>query len=59
MPTSRYWRSGKLPAALQRSCQEAQELFTRAYRSAAQLYGEVTRLSGRILRAEAEVGTRR
>ena len=47
MPTShRYWRSGKLPAALQRSCQEAQELFTRAYRSAAQLYGEVTRLSG-------------
>jgi hypothetical protein len=36
MPTShRYWRSGKLPATLQRSCQEAQEWFTRVYRSAA------------------------
>ena len=41
MPTShKYWRSGKLPAMLQRSCQEAQEWFTRAYRSAAQPFTE-------------------
>ena len=41
MPTShKYWRSGKLPAMLQRSCQEAQEWFTRAYRNAAQPFTE-------------------
>jgi len=41
MRTSRrYGWKGELPATLQHSCQEAQELFTRAYHRAVQVYGE-------------------
>ena len=37
----RYSRSGnELPATLRRSCQEAQDTFTRARDSAVQVYGE-------------------
>jgi len=37
----RYSRSGnELPAALRRSCQEAQDTFTRARDSAVQVHGE-------------------
>jgi hypothetical protein len=41
--SSRYGRGGELPASLQRSCAEAQELFTEAYARAVQVHGEGNR----------------
>jgi hypothetical protein len=38
--SSRYGRTGGLPATLQRSCAEAQELFIGARASAVETYGE-------------------
>jgi hypothetical protein len=41
LQSSRYSRHGnELPATLRRSCQEAQDTFTRAYDSAVEVYGE-------------------
>jgi cation transport regulator ChaB len=39
----RYGWSGELPGTLQRSCREAQELFTKAYNGAVQVYSEEDR----------------
>jgi hypothetical protein len=41
--SSRYGQAGKLPVSLQRSCQEAQDLFTEAHASAVQVHGEGNR----------------
>jgi cation transport regulator ChaB len=41
--SSRYGQAGQLPFSLQRSCQEAQDLFTEAYRRAVQVHGEGNR----------------
>ena len=38
--SSRYGHGGELPDTVQRSCQEAQELFAEAYASAVQVHGE-------------------
>jgi hypothetical protein len=38
--SSRYGQAGRLPASLQRSCREAQEVFTAAHASAVQIHGE-------------------
>ena len=41
LQSRRYCRHGnELPATLRRSCQEAQDTFTRAYDSAVKVYGE-------------------
>jgi ChaB len=41
LQSRRYCRHGnELPATLRRSCQEAQDTFTRAYDSAVEVYGE-------------------
>jgi hypothetical protein len=41
--SSRYGQAGQLPVSLQRSCREAQELFTAARASAVQMHGEENR----------------
>jgi len=41
--SSRYRQVGKLPFTVQRSCKEAQELFTQAHASAVQIHGEGNR----------------
>jgi hypothetical protein len=38
--SSRYGQAGGLPDTLQRSCKEAQALFTAAHASAVQIHGE-------------------
>jgi len=41
LKSRRYHRDGnELPATLRRSCQEAQDTFTKAHDSAVQVYGE-------------------
>ena len=53
----RYSRSGnELPAALRRSCQEAQDTFTRARDSAVQVHGETDQADrGRIHGPKGEI----
>jgi hypothetical protein len=47
LQSRRYSRHGnELPATLRRSCQEAQDTFTRAYDSAVEVYGEATGPTG-------------
>jgi cation transport regulator ChaB len=41
--SSRYRQADELPFTLQRSCREAQELFTSAHASAVQIHGEGNR----------------
>jgi hypothetical protein len=51
----RYSRAGnELPATLRRSCQEAQDTFTRAHDSAVQVHGETDRADGAALTALKE-----
>lgn len=38
--SSRYGHGGELPKAVQRSCQEAQELFAEAHADAVRVHGE-------------------
>jgi hypothetical protein len=56
MPQSRrYSRDGsELPATLRRSCQEAQDTFTRAHDSAVQVHGETDQADRAAFAAQKE-----